>query len=121
MEKSNAIALTEYATESKNPIFVFNAEELAKEPAKKFHGLPNRLHLVHKAPIILTVNINASVGLFNGAKGDFIGPLYLPKKFEVVSFSVFQDVKLDKYLKLIQLLKSLMTYLQNKLNGINRL
>ncbi len=96
-DSSNAKSLVDYANNSGQPIMLFDAlhlpakdtSQLQKVPAKEFRNLANKLYLIPGAPIILTVNINASVSLYNGAKGTFIGPIYLQKMYSLTDFETF--------------------------------
>ena len=49
--------------------------------------------MVEGAPVILTVNINPSLSLFNGSKGKFIAPIYL--RFEITSYKLFSSACVD--------------------------
>ena len=46
---------------------------------------------------MLTCNINAKIGLFNGAIGRFVGPIYLEKKYCFSSFETFKDAAIDSF------------------------
>ena len=102
-DSSNAKHLIEHAKRTNEPIMVFkalhtplsDAPTLEKLPSKEFQNLPGNLYMIPDAPLILTTNINPTVILYNGARGTFIGPLYLPKKYTITSFNLFNNAAVD--------------------------
>ena len=98
-DSMNATSLVHYSNTSGRGIMKFEAihspakesEKLVSLPAKEFQNIASKLYLAHGCRVILTRNINFSAGLFNGAPGKFIGPLYLPPTtYEVTSLEVVQ-------------------------------
>ena len=103
VDSSNAKCLVENAEKCGQHIMLFKAEHLPVKEAinlekissKEFKNTPNNLYLMTGAPIIITENINASLSLFNGAKGKFIGPMYLPDKYSITDFDTFLSTMID--------------------------
>ena len=103
VDSSNAKNLVEESKRVNEPIMEFQAvhtpvskvSDLQKVSAQDFHSLSNKLYLVRGAPLMLTSNINAQIGLFNGAIGKFIGPIYLEKKYSISSLDVLKDAVID--------------------------
>ena len=102
-ERSNADsryakALVEYSKAVNEGIMLFEsihtpakqASKLETLNSKAFQGMANKLFLAHGSPVILTTNINPSIGLFNGSIGSFIGALYIPKSYIVISLKVLE-------------------------------
>ena len=93
-DSTNAARLVNQAETTQEPIMVFqaihtpesDAANLEKESPKSFQNLWNKLYVIPGAPVIITSNINPSLSLFNGARGKFIGPLYLRKTYSVEDY-----------------------------------
>ena len=64
----------------------------AKQPASKFNAIPKRLYMGIGAPVILTANINASIGLYNGAQGLFRGAIYFKKSYKLKNLQQMRDM-----------------------------
>ena len=103
-DSMNATSLVHYSNTSGNGIVKFEAihspskmsEKLVSLPAKNFQNLASKLYLARGCRVILTVNINNSLGLFNGAAGKFIGPLYLPSiRYQVKSLDTILKAEID--------------------------
>ena len=98
-DTSNAKSLVEHSRLFNLPIMVFKAthspeselSSLEGMSAKEFNNLSNNLYLVSGSPIILTMNLNNELSLFNGARGRFIGPIYLRHEYEVNDYSLFSQ------------------------------
>ena len=80
-DSSNARCLVDEAERRSKQIMLFKAthvpetktSSLEQVSAKLFGNMPNYLNLIEGAPVMITCNINPSVGLYNGAKGEFVG------------------------------------------------
>ena len=100
----NAKSLVEYSRTTKKGIMLFEAihtpalksSSMAALNSKEFQGITSKLYLAEGAPVILTTNINPSIGLFNGSLGKFIGPLYRPKFYDVKSLEVLKRASIDR-------------------------
>merc|ERR1711867_51360 len=85
------IELTKYATERNLPLVridsehlpVKKEENLKLESGKLFRNIPSFLGLYPGTRLMITHNINPSVGLYNGARCTYIGSIYLPKQYTV--------------------------------------
>ena len=73
------------------------ASKLETLNSKAFQGMANKLFLAHGSPVILTTNINPSIGLFNGSIGSFIGALYIPKSYIVISLKILESASIDTH------------------------
>ena len=99
----NAKALVEYSRTTNKGIMIFEAihtpalksSSMASLNPKEFQGISSKLYLAKGAPIILTTNINPSIGLFNGSLGKFVGPLYRSKFYDVKSLELLKRASID--------------------------
>ena len=71
----------------------------AKQPASQFNAMPRRLYMGIGAPIILTTNINPSIGLFNGAQGFFQGGIYFKKSYNLKSLQKMREMGISHEFK----------------------
>ena len=103
-DSSNARSLVLEAQRRNKPIMIFKATHspdsevasLEQESAKYFRNMPSNLYLIEGAPVIITCNINPSLSLYNGAMGEFIGPIYIQKTYEITDYEIFQSADLDQ-------------------------
>ena len=85
VESDNARALVSFAKEKGTPVMAINsanlpvkkAMNLQRLSAKEFRGVSAVFFASKGLPMMLLENIAPSVGLFNGAQVEFVGPLYL--------------------------------------------
>ena len=103
-DSENAQNLSDESIKRNRPIMLFKATHTPESEAssleqaspKLFRNMRNNLYLIEGAPVIITRNIRACFGLFNGAKGEFIGPLYIRKEYQVTDFETFSASAVDK-------------------------
>ena len=85
VESDNARALVSFASEHNEPVMAVNAQHLPAKKARKlqrlsakmFRGVSAAFFACNRLPLMLLENVAPSVGLFNGALVEFVGPLFL--------------------------------------------
>ena len=103
-DSENAQNLVNESVRRKKPIMVFKATHepdseaasLEQASPRLFRNMPNYLYLIEGAPVMITRNIKDSYGIFNGAKGQFVGPAYLRKEYEVTDYETFLSSAVDE-------------------------
>ena len=93
VDSINMESLVQYAVDFEQPLLEIKSQHwpVSKEDtlitltAKEFEKIPGTLALSPGADLMITENINPSVGIFNGARCKFVGVIYLEK---CISFQV---------------------------------
>ena len=91
VDSLNMNHLIEYANQNNLPIVkiesvhlpVSKEKKLKSQSGKLFRNIPAVLGLSKGIELMLSENINPSVGLFNGANCKYVGVIYLPRCFKV--------------------------------------
>ncbi|KAF0293570.1 hypothetical protein FJT64_008674 [Amphibalanus amphitrite] len=91
VESDNARALVRFANERDTPVMAVNAQHLPTKKAarlqkvspREFRSIPAVFFACSGLPLMLLENVAPSVGLFNGAHVEFVGPLYLEDDWQV--------------------------------------
>ena len=91
VESDNARALVSFANERGTPLMAVNAQHIPakKEPRlmkvspKEFRSVQPVFFACSGLPLMLLENVAPTVGLFNGAHVEFVGPLYLNEDWQV--------------------------------------
>ena len=74
---------------------VSKARKLQGLSAKEFRGVSSVLFACSGLPLMLLENVAPSVGLFNGAQVEFVGPLYLDDELQVTISRRDYDAKVS--------------------------
>ena len=91
VESDNAKALVNFAEDRGAHVMAVNSQHLPVSKARKlqglsakeFRGVSSVLFACSGLPLMLLENVAPSVGLFNGAQVEFVGPLYLDDELQV--------------------------------------
>ena len=101
VESDNARALVRFASEHDTPVMAVEAQhipagkaaKLKKVSPKEFRSVQAVFYACSGLPLMLLENVAPSVGLFNGAHVQFVGPLYLDDDWQVTLTRAEFDAK----------------------------
>ncbi|MAA79200.1 MAG: hypothetical protein CL916_08055 [Deltaproteobacteria bacterium] len=79
-------------------------QELMSVKLKDFGGIPSKFTFVPNGRVLLTRNINPKMGLYNGKRGTFVGPIYTEEELKMtLSGKEIKDLDMDGLMMKTQL------------------